>query len=280
MNSEQLTVDSKKITIKDFKRVLEFYQELGFEYIPVKTVNITGLTQAIQTPQSVIARSSVESGTTKQSQDMLGTVSAIPQLQNKIATLSRSVGVARNDKEGALKALRDKIGDCKRCKLSSGRTNLVFGEGSPEAELMFIGEGPGREEDLQARPFVGEAGTVLTSLIVKMGLRREDVYIANIVKCRPPMNRAPEEDEMIACKPFVQEQIRIINPKVIVALGRISAQNLLNTKTTISKLRGGFYEYDGIPVMPTFHPAYLLRNPKDKWLTWGDAQKVLEKLKT
>jgi DNA polymerase len=145
---------------------------------------------------------------------------------------------------------------------------------------MFIGEGPGREEDLQARPFVGEAGTVLTSLIVKMGLRREDVYIANIVKCRPPMNRDPEEDEMIACKPFVQEQVRIINPKVIIALGRISAQNLLNTKTPISKLRGGFYEYDGIPVMPTFHPAYLLRNPKDKWLTWGDAQKVLEKLKT
>ncbi|MBI5196163.1 MAG: uracil-DNA glycosylase [Nitrospirae bacterium] len=183
------------------------------------------------------------------------------------------------DKDSALKTLREEIGDCKRCKLSSGRTNIVFGEGNPESELMFIGEGPGREEDLQARPFVGEAGTVLTNLIVKMGLRREDVYIANIVKCRPPMNRDPEEDEINSCMPFVQEQASIINPKVIIALGRISAQNLLNTKTPISKLRGRFYEYDGIPVMPTFHPAYLLRNPKDKWLTWGDAQKVMEKLK-
>ncbi|MBI5051000.1 MAG: uracil-DNA glycosylase [Nitrospirae bacterium] len=180
------------------------------------------------------------------------------------------------DKESALSALRREIGDCQRCRLSKGRTNIVFGEGNPEAELMFIGEGPGRDEDLQARPFVGDAGKLLTRLIEKMGFKREQVYIANIVKCRPPMNRDPEEDEMNACMPFVEEQIRMINPKIIMCLGRIAAQSLLNTKVPISRLRGTFYDYKNIPVMPTFHPAYLLRNPKDKNLTWDDAKKVLE----
>jgi DNA polymerase len=145
---------------------------------------------------------------------------------------------------------------------------------------MFIGEGPGREEDLQCRPFVGEAGKVLNSLIRKMGFKREDVYIANIVKCRPPSNRDPERDEMEACSPFLEKQISIIQPKIIMALGRISAQRLLDDQTPISKMRGRFYLFQGIPVMPTFHPAYLMRNPKDKWLTWEDAQMVIEKLKS
>ena len=154
----------------------------------------------------------------------------------------------------------------------------MFGEGNPNAEIMFIGEGPGREEDIQARPFVGDAGKLLTSLITKMGFKREKVYIGNVVKCRPPSNRDPEGDEMAACSPFLERQIEIIKPKVIMALGRISAHFLTDSRIPISKLRGGFYSYKGIPVMPTFHPAYLLRNPKDKWLTWEDVQKVLEKL--
>ena len=178
-----------------------------------------------------------------------------------------------------LKALRDKIGECKRCKLSENRNNVVFGEGSPDADIMFIGEGPGREEDLQARPFVGDAGKLLTKLIVKLGLKREDVYIANIVKCRPPYNRNPEEDETVSCRSFVEEQIGIIKPKVIVCLGRVSTQALLKVKTPISRMRGNFFQYNGISVMPTFHPAYLLRNPKDKRLTWDDMQKVLKKLR-
>ncbi len=220
---------SKRIILKELKKALEFYQELGFEYLPLRTPILT------------------KTGT-------------------------------KLDKASALKALRKKIGDCQRCKLSASRTNIVFGEGNPQAKLMFIGEGPGMAEDIQGRPFVGDAGKLLTRLIEKMGFKREDVYIANIVKCRPPMNREPEEDEINACKPFIEEQIKIINPRVIISLGKVSAQNLINTKVPISKLRGRFYDYIDIPLMPTFHPAYLLRNPKDKQLTWEDAQKVLEKL--
>lgn len=182
-------------------------------------------------------------------------------------------------KETALKELRERIGDCQRCKLSKNRKNIVFGEGSLKARLMFIGEGPGMEEDIQGRPFVGRAGELLTRMIEKMGLRREDVYIANVVKCRPPNNREPEDDEISACMPFLEEQIGIIQPDVIFSLGKVSAHTLLGIKIPISKLRGNFYRYKGIPVMPTFHPAYLIRNPNDKWLTWDDAQKVLKKLR-
>lgn len=193
------------------------------------------------------------------------------------------------DKEAALKALREEIGDCQRCRLSKGRTHIVFGEGNVNAKIMFIGEAPGREEDAQARPFVGEAGQILTSLINKMGeasglnFMRKDVYIANIVKCRPPSNRDPQEDEIEACFPFLERQIEIISPMVIMSLGRISAYTLLGLKTplskfSITKVRGKFFEYKGIPVMPTFHPAYFLRNPKDKPLTWADAQAVIKKL--
>ena len=166
-----------------------------------------------------------------------------------------------------------------RCKLSGQRQSIVFGEGNPDADLMFIGEAPGREEDLQGRPFVGDAGKLLTSLITKMGFSREEVYIGNIIKCRPPMNRDPEEDEVAACLPFIARQIEIIAPRAIISLGRISAHILINTKIPITKLRGKFAEYRGIPLMPTFHPAYLLRNPRDKWLVWEDVQKVLARLR-
>jgi DNA polymerase len=185
------------------------------------------------------------------------------------------------EKAEALRALKEDIGDCRRCKLHKGRSTIVFGEGNPDASLMFIGEGPGKEEDIQGRPFVGEAGQLLTRLIKKMGMMRDEVYIGNIVKCRPPMNRDPEPDEIETCFQFINRQIEIISPKVIVSLGRISSQSLIGTKTPISRLRGRFYSYSGIPLMPTFHPAYLLRNPnpKDKWLVWEDALKALERLK-
>lgn len=188
------------------------------------------------------------------------------------------------DKERLLVELRQEIGDCIRCKLSAGRKNIVFGEGNAYAKIMFIGEGPGREEDIQGRPFVGDAGMLLTKLIEKMSigdvsLKRSDVYIANIIKCRPPGNRDPEEDEVASCRGFVERQIEIIQPRVIVTLGRIALQTLLRRQDLkISAVRGNFFEYKGIPVIPTFHPAYLLRNPKDKWLTWSDAQKVMELL--
>lgn len=175
-----------------------------------------------------------------------------------------------------------KVDGCTRCKLArEGRTNIVFGEGNPAADLMFIGEGPGRDEDIQGKPFVGRAGQKLNDIIIAMGLTRDDVYIANIVKCRPPENRNPEPDEISSCIPFLDQQISIIRPKVICSLGAISAHTLLDTKTPISKLRGNFHDYKGTPLMPTFHPAYLLRNytPQTRKLVWEDMQKIMEKLK-
>jgi len=186
----------------------------------------------------------------------------------------------QHDNDRLLKNLRDEIGDCKRCKLSKQRKNIVFGQGNPNARLMFIGEAPGKEEDIQSLPFVGEAGMLLTRLIEKMGLKRSDVYIANIIKCRPPMNRDPDADEIDACRAFIDKQIGIIRPEIIITLGRIALQSLTgNPDIRITAARGKFLEYKGIPVMPTFHPAYLLRNPGDKWKTWADAQKVMERLK-
>lgn len=201
--------------------------------------------------------------------------------------------LALSEKESAMAALREEIGDCRRCKLCKGRTHIVFGEGNVQTKLMFVGEAPGREEDTQGRPFVGDAGKILTSLITRMGKEsggfgRDDVYIANIVKCRPPMNRDPEPDEIAHCLPFLNRQIEIIAPEVIVSLGRVSTHTLLGiggplSRLSITKVRGTFYDYRvgdrTIALMPTFHPAYLLRNPKDKWLTWEDAQAVLNRLK-
>ena len=190
-----------------------------------------------------------------------------------------SAGAHRADRKSLLEELRADIGDCQRCKLATHRTNLVFGAGNPEARLMFVGEAPGKEEDLQGLPFVGDAGRLLTRLIIKMGMKREDVYIANIVKCRPPMNRDPEEDETSTCRKFIDKQIQIIGPQVIVTLGRVALQVLLEMPNLrISSSRGHFFDYRGIALMPTFHPAYLLRNPKDKILTWADAQKVMARI--
>lgn len=183
-------------------------------------------------------------------------------------------------KANNLEELRAAIGDCRRCKLCSGRTNLVFGVGNPNADLMFIGEGPGRDEDLQGEPFVGRAGQLLTDIITKgMGMKREDVYIANVVKCRPPENRNPEPDEVAACEPFLKKQIDLVRPRIIVALGKFAVQTLLQSKVPITKLRGQWHSYHGIKLMPTFHPAYLLRNPADKKLVWEDIKKVIKELR-
>jgi DNA polymerase len=178
-----------------------------------------------------------------------------------------------------LEELRAEIGDCRRCKLCEGRTQIVFGVGNPRSELVFVGEGPGRDEDLKGEPFVGRAGQLLTEIITKgMKMRREDVYICNVVKCRPPENRNPEPDEIAACEPFLMKQLELIQPHWIVALGTFAAQTLLKTKTPISRLRGNWHSYQGIKLMPTLHPAYLLRNPADKRLVWQDIQAVLREM--
>ncbi len=181
----------------------------------------------------------------------------------------------RRGKELSLDELRRRIGDCRRCRLSEKRKRLVFGEGDPDARLLFVGEAPGEEEDRQGRPFVGKAGELLNRLIEKMGFKREEVYIANTVKCRPPGNRKPLEDEIRTCMPFLERQIEIIAPAVIMTLGDVATRALLGDVGSISRVRGKTFSYRGIPLVPTFHPSYLLRNPKSKWLTWSDAQVVL-----
>ncbi|MDE3169590.1 MAG: uracil-DNA glycosylase [Acidobacteriota bacterium] len=164
---------------------------------------------------------------------------------------------------------------CTRCKLHKARTQIVFGVGNPKARLVFVGEGPGRDEDEQGEPFVGRAGKLLTDMIAAMGLRRKDVYICNVVKCRPPENRLPEKDEIAACSPFLARQLAAIDPKVICCLGACSAQTLLNTNQGISRFRGEWFEYRGVKLIATYHPAYLLRNPAAKSEVWKDLQKVM-----
>ena len=183
------------------------------------------------------------------------------------------------DPASALRMIRDDIGDCTRCGLCHKRTNIVFGVGNPAARLMFVGEGPGADEDLKGEPFVGRAGQLLTRIIESMGMERKDVYIANVVKCRPPENRTPLPDEIATCSPFLFKQILAIRPRVIVCLGTPATQTLLGTRDTITRLRGTFHDIEGLRVMPTFHPAYLLRNPAAKREVWNDMRKVMAELK-
>jgi uracil-DNA glycosylase family 4 len=178
----------------------------------------------------------------------------------------------------SLEQLAAQAAGCTLCKLSEGRTNVVFGVGPSSPRLMFIGEGPGRDEDLQGEPFVGRAGQMLNRIIAAMGLQREEVYIANAVKCRPPRNRNPESDELEACSPFLRRQVESIRPEIIVLLGRVAAQFVLQTSEPLGRLRGEVHEWLGIPVICTYHPAYLLRNPADKGKTWQDMQVVMERL--
>ena len=175
-----------------------------------------------------------------------------------------------------LEAVRHWIGDCQRCKLAGGRKNIVFGQGNPNAQLLFVGEAPGADEDEQGLAFIGRAGQLLTDIIEKgMKMKREDVFIANILKCRPPGNRNPEPDEILQCHPFLEKQIEVIRPKIIVGLGKFSCQWLLKTMEPITRLRGKMGEFKGIKVMPTYHPAYLLRNPSAKKDLWEDMKVVM-----
>lgn len=177
-------------------------------------------------------------------------------------------------KSGELEALKQEIFENECCGLRKTRVNLVFGAGRADAGLLFVGEAPGAEEDLQGLPFIGRAGQLLTKIIEAIGLKRNDVYICNVLKCRPPNNRAPLPTEILACEGYLKRQIKIISPKVICALGKFAAQALLKVPTPISQLRGKFYDYNGVKLIPTFHPAYLLRNPQDKKLVWEDMKKI------
>lgn len=176
-----------------------------------------------------------------------------------------------------LEAVRAELGDCKRCGLCETRTNIVFGVGNPDAEIMFIGEAPGINEDKQGEPFVGKAGALLDKMIAGMTLERGDVYIANVIKCRPPENRDPSPDEVRTCSPFLEEQVEAIQPKVIVALGKFASNMLTGNDGSLGSIRGRWHDYKGVPVMPTYHPAYLLRSPDQKGKAWGDLKLVMKK---
>ncbi len=179
---------------------------------------------------------------------------------------------------GTLESIREELGDCQRCKLAPSRTNIVFGSGNPNAELVFVGEAPGFDEDQQGLPFVGRAGQLLTKIIESIGIKREDVYICNVLKCRPPENRNPQPDEVAACNPFLRKQLATIRPKVVCCLGAFAAQTVLQSAAPISKLRGAFHDVDGMRIIATFHPAYLLRSPEKKRDVWEDMKQIRAEL--
>jgi uracil-DNA glycosylase family 4 len=194
-----------------------------------------------------------------------------PDAQNPVVAISG---------EETLDTVFTDLGDCQRCGLGASRTKLVYGVGNPNARLVLVGEAPGREEDLQGEPFVGEAGQLLDRILQAMGLQRGDVYICNVLKCRPPNNRDPQPEEVATCEAFLARQIAAIRPQVIIGLGRLAVHSLLKTKAPIGKLRGEWQSYQGIPLMPTYHPAYLLRNPEGKRDVWEDMKEVLRQLQS
>jgi DNA polymerase len=253
----------------DLAEHLRYYAELG----------VMGFSRdaAWRTRPDCTAPPSAESGLSG-SPSAFAEVTADPPKPGRRRSGPQETAPAANG-EDALNAIRADLGDCTRCKLHGGRTTLVFGVGNPRAELMFIGEGPGADEDAQGIPFVGRAGQLLTQIINAMGYERDAVYIANVVKCRPPGNRNPEPDEIEQCEPFLMRQIEAISPRVIVALGKFAAQTLLRTTDPITRLRGRFYRIGEIPVMPTFHPSYLLRTPSAKREVWEDMKQVIAFLK-
>ena len=253
-----------------FRKRLAFYQDIGIDLFyrhrfPQQTASVAEeitLPKPAQKQQSPKPASSTAQPTPK--------LNALPRSSD--VSLFESMNKIAGD---SLPKILAYIGDCTRCKLHRGRNKLVFGDGNPNAQLVFVGEGPGRDEDAQGLPFVGRAGKLLNQMIEAMGLQRTDVYICNVVKCRPPENRAPEKDEVEICSPFLLRQLDAIAPKVIVCLGSVAAQTLLETNRGISHFRGQWLEFRGRKLMATYHPAYLLRNPSAKGEVWKDLQKVM-----
>ena len=197
---------------------------------------------------------------------------------DEVPVASPAIAPAAASGRETLAQIRADLGDCQRCRLGATRQSLVFGVGSPQARLVLVGEAPGREEDETGEPFVGEAGRLLDRILFAMGLSRADVYICNVLKCRPPNNRDPEADEVASCEPFLARQLTAIRPQAIVALGRFAIHTLLQTKVPIGRLRGTWQQYHGLPLMPTYHPAYLLRNPIGKREVWADMKQVMQLL--
>jgi DNA polymerase len=253
-----LELELRKI-LEELKRYFEFQKALGLEGVVVERKKREETTQIPTREKSLTEVEKEKSPVSIKVQEQLSIFDS---------------GV----KKLTLEEIREEIGECTRCKLHRGRTNIVFGEGNPRAKLVFVGEGPGEEEDKQGRPFVGRAGQLLTKIIAAMGLKRSDVYICNVVKCRPPGNRAPEQDEAGTCEQFLFKQLRSIEPVVIVCLGSTAAQSLFKTKVKLGDLRGKFHTYGRSKLLVTYHPAALLRNPGFKKPLWDDMQIVMKEL--
>jgi len=196
----------------------------------------------------------------------------------KALSEKNEIKIIDSNNDAQLKKISQEMADCRLCQLAKTRHNLVFGDGNPNAQIVFVGEAPGADEDEQGLPFVGRAGQLLTKIIEAMGIKRRDVYICNILKCRPPGNRNPLPEEISLCEPFLKKQLYAISPKVVCALGKFAAQTLLKTDVPITSLRGRFHTYDGIKLMPTYHPAYLLRNPSAKKPVWEDVQMIMNEV--
>jgi uracil-DNA glycosylase len=271
MSRDLSAPEQRRLLLDSVRDYLEQLAEEGLEGLPATAPTRAAAPKAAVPAASVPARDGVSS------RDAAAGAASPPRPASApIEMLSRYPGL---EKTATLEELRAFIGDCQRCKLAPLRTHLVFGVGNPEADLMFVGEAPGADEDARGEPFVGRAGQLLTDIIERgMGLRRADVYICNVIKCRPPDNRNPEADEVAACEPFLMRQIDLVQPRAIVALGTFAVQALLKVKTPISRLRGNWHEVRGVKLMPTFHPAYLLRSPGEKRWVWQDIQEVMKLL--
>lgn len=274
---------------RDIRNQLKFYGEMGLEDIGGSGLAMESAPTAYSTDLSSPALKPTAQASLTAPESRQPTPPRISQIEQVglFGGTTSQQGSSRpkalsftESRDPSLEAIREDIGDCRRCKLHEHRKTIVFGEGNPQAKLVFVGEGPGADEDLSGRPFVGRAGQLLDKIIVAIGLKREDVYIANIVKCRPPGNRTPEHDEVDTCEPFLVRQLAFIRPAVIVALGSPAFQCLLRTREPITKARGQWRDWNGIKVMPTFHPAFLLRSPDKKREVWEDMKKVRDYLNT
>lgn len=268
----------------ELKAWFEFYQELGIENFYRRTPSPQSKTPF--PPELRVEPMTAPAPTLAEQKATLETVRAPLQIPKPIMPTPKlslfepvAPAPARRERE-TLEQIREDLGDCQRCRLAKTRKTIVFGQGNPHAELVFVGEGPGADEDEQGLPFVGRAGKLLNRMIESVGMRREEVYICNIVKCRPPMNRVPEKDEIEACSPFLFRQIAAIQPRLICCLGAPAVRTLLGIKEGITKIRGQFYDFAGTQALATVHPAYILRNPREEKILREDFEKIVAFLKT
>jgi uracil-DNA glycosylase len=282
------------LVLQELAARLEFYRELGiydFYRRAVASVAVDTPPAEVTALEATVATARVPESTPEPIPTHAPSTTTITAIEEKVIPRRVTVSdqpvpplvsfgpiLAAEYRHTALEAVRDLIGDCQRCQLAQGRNKLVFGVGDPSAKLMFVGEGPGADEDTQGEPFVGRAGQLLNNMIGAMGLKREQVYIANIVKCRPPQNRKPEPDEARTCLPFLERQIEIVRPRVLVALGATAATYLLGMRGSIGAMRGRIHDYRGIQTVVTYHPAFLLRDPTQKKEAWKDLQMAMAAL--